>query len=211
MSPTKVAKPVAGKKTVLHVGGSSLSARFAEVEEIPEENSFYMYVCRHLAIEGVMRALGYVGVIVRLTDFDLPDGQGISSFFERTKTYPVGSIFGSSTNSKGFKFTHTPIFDHAGEFLQVPSQTNTEDFEKGATPIETMAYLMYLLGGMKPKRPHFTQAINLLCPGTQSTLPDRGFTLTLHPSGGDGKLQLEICHARVGDKLPNAFVLRLAD
>lgn len=211
MSPTRVAKPVAGKKTVLHVGGSTLTAGFAEVEEIPGENSFYLYVCPHLAVEAVIRALGYVGVIVRLTDFDLLAGQEISSFFGKTKSCPVGSILESSNHPKGFRFAHTPIFDQAGEFLEIPSQKNNEDFEGGATLIETMAYLMYLLGGMNPKRPRFTQSINLLCPGTQSTLQRRGFTLALHPSGGDGKLQLEICHAHVGHKLPNAFVLRLAD
>ncbi len=186
-------------------GRSSASTKLAVVKLSPDSQSITMMMCDGLSIANVIRAFEYLGIPVTSVDFELSRGEEISKYFV-AQSADCTRTRGSVGNSVSFE--RPPALHTNGGFFKIPYAVDKETMVRSGTVLETMIYLLYVLGNQNFGNLTFSEPLHFLCRATQSKLPGRVFLLTLHRPAPGKNFTLEIVHSRMGDSYPNMYELQ---
>lgn len=180
--------------TIYLDGNSSVSKKLAVVTRSRNPELITLSMCDGLDMATAVRAFEYRGIPVTPVDFSLVDSEKI------LKT--CGSV------RNNVSFEPTPILHVNGNYFRIPRAVDKETMGRSGTVLETMIYLLYVLGNQNFGNLTFSEPPHFLCRATQSTLPDRVFLLTLHRPAPGNNFTLEIVHSRMGDSYPNMYELQ---
>lgn len=195
------------RETAIYLdGGSPASTKLAVVKRSRDSQSIKMKISDGVTIATVIRAFQYRSISVTFSDFN-------TSRTEEIMKYIAGEPWGRSKARRSIRnnvsFERTPKLHMNGSFFRIPSNSDKETVVRSGTVLETLIYLLYMLGDQKFGIMVLSEPLHFLCRATQSTLPGRVFLLTLHRPAPGEKFELEIAHSRMGISYPNIYELQV--